>query len=365
MSVGSQTSGVEITEGFARPGSARRGRIGTKISSEIAGIGGGDPGIDEPNARRSGRSRPLQVGVFVLGLLAMSGILIADDGKSPDPASSPLGLVTISSYLLAPISILILYRIRFWKPFVPPAGPLPTPWRLPATLSLGLYLASIFGGIAGVALASTLIPDDADVLLGSAGMMWGGVVGIAVVGVIGGVAWRNSPLPEGARPPVDLRTSMITGVIAALLLIPIVQATSSIGVQLQIWLTGVEPSPLGHETLRMMADSTWTAVWWLMAGAAVIGAPVVEEVMYRGMLQQSVRKLGLGPIWASFLVGGFFSLMHLSAIPVDSRIGGLLALLVLGTGLGLLREWTGRLDACILLHGIFNLVNLLLALTID
>ena len=307
----------------------------------------------------------LKFAAIFTGLLAMPRILLADDGVAPEGGVELLELVTIASYVLAPLSVLVLIWMRFWKPFIPPAGPLPTPWRLPATIGLGLYLASIFLGVVGAALASWLVPADAGVLLRSAIMMWGVVLGTTMSAAIAGLAWNHFPKNEDAGPLVDLRTSLLAVVITAALLIPIVQATSSLGQFLQIWLSGVEPSPLGHETLRLMADSTWAPSWWLMASAAVIGAPFIEEVVYRGFLQQSIRKLGLGPIWASILVGGFFSLMHLSALPMDSRIAGLSGLFVLGTGLGLLREWTGRLDACILMHGIFNAFNLLLAMTVD
>ena len=58
--------------------------------------------------------------------------------------------------------------------------------------------------------------------------------------------------------------------------------------------------------------------------------------------------------------------LHLiRVVPADTRIAGLSGLLVLGVGLGLLREWTGRLDACILVHAIFNVFNLLLAMTVE
>ncbi|MBC02872.1 MAG: hypothetical protein CMJ34_06170 [Phycisphaerae bacterium] len=302
---------------------------------------------------------------MLTGLLAMPRILLADDAAAPESGLTLLEVVSIASWVLAPLSVLVLVRMRFWSRFVPPAGPLPTPWRLSATMGLGLYLASIFLGAAGAHLAGRLVPEDAGLVLRSAGMMWGMVLGTTVAAFLGALAWTSRRQPEGSGPLVDLRTSMLAACFAAALLIPMVQATSSLGQWLQNLITGAEPSPLGHETLRLMADSTGTPAWWLMATAAVIGAPFIEEVVYRGFLQQSIRKVGLGPIWASILVGGFFALMHVSALPADTRIAGLSGLLVLGVGLGLLREWTGRLDACILVHAIFNVFNLLLAMTVE
>ncbi|MCP4834489.1 MAG: CPBP family intramembrane metalloprotease [Phycisphaera sp.] len=298
-------------------------------------------------------------------LLATPGILLADDGVASAGESPILELVTIASYVLAPISILVLWRTRFWRALNVDGVALPTPWRLSAPAGVGLFVGSfLFGGI-GASLAKAALSPDVDPLLGGALLNWGSVLGMAVAGVAAAILWKGAPRVEGGGPLVDLRSSMIMALIAAILVIPLVQASSSLGQFLQILLSGTTPSPLGHETLRLMASSTDNAVaWWLVAGAAVLGAPVVEEIIYRGFLQQSARKVGVGPIWASIMIGGFFALMHLPALPVDSRMAGLSGLLVFGTGLGLLRERTGRLDACILVHAVFNAFNLILATAI-
>ena len=64
---------------------------------------------------------------------------------------------------------------------------------------------------------------------------------------------------------------------------------------------------------------------------------------------------------APVLVGGIFALVHIPALPEDSRIAGLSGLLVLGIALGILRERTGRLLPCILAHMGFNAFNLIIA----
>ena len=297
-------------------------------------------------------------------LLATPGILLADDGAASAGGSPILELVTIASYVLAPISILVLWRTRFWRALTPDGVALPTPWRLSAPAGIGLFLGSfLFGGI-GASLAAAIISPNADPLLGGACQMWGSVLGMAVVCVASAILWQGAPRVEGGGPLVDFRCSMLMALIAAILVIPLVQASSSAGQFIQTLLSGTTPSPLGHETLRLMASSAGTSTaWWLIAAAAVLGAPMVEEIIYRGFLQQSVRKVGVRPIWASIMIGGFFALMHLPALPVDSRMAGLSGLLVFGTGLGLLRERTGRLDACILVHAVFNAFNLVLATT--
>lgn len=300
-------------------------------------------------------------------LLMAPGILLADDGatgKTGDEVPSLLELVTLSSYVLGPLAVLILYRSGFWRNPTASEGPPPTPWRLPASLGIGLFLACFVLGGVGAGIAGSLLPPDVDRMLSVSATMWGGIAGMGCACAIGGLAWYRFPKPAMAPPVADLRTSLIKGLLAALLIIPIVQLVSSLGQLLQIWMSGTESSPLGHETLRLMVESAGEPSWWLLAGAAVLGAPLVEEVMYRGLLQQSARRVGVGPIWSSILTGGIFSLMHVPALPAENRIAGLSGLLVLGIGLGLLRERTGRLDACILVHVIFNGFNLLLATTV-
>lgn len=294
-------------------------------------------------------------------ILATPRILLADDGAAPAESASILELVTIASYILAPISIFVLWRTRFWQAFGAGGVQTPTPWRLPASIGVLFYVGSFLLGGVGVSVATRLTSPEADPLLASAFTMWGGVLGMATAGIAGAISWRRFPRVEDAGPSVGFRSSMALAVLAAVLVIPLVQASSNAGQFLQTLLSGTQPSHLGHETLRLMASATGGTAWWLMAAAAVLGAPVVEEVIYRGFLQQSARKVGVGPVWASIMIGGFFALMHLPALPMDSRIAGLSGLFVFGVGLGLLRERTGRLDACILVHMIFNAFNLALA----
>lgn len=122
--------------------------------------------------------------------------------------------------------------------------------------------------------------------------------------------------------------------------------------------TGVAPPAIGHDTLGQMVDGARDGWWWLMGATAVLLAPVLEECVYRGFLQQAMRRAGVGP-WASILVvSGLFTMMHLGSVPPDARAASLSSLAVLSCCFGWLAERTGTLAAPIAAHVAFNLANL-------
>lgn len=98
----------------------------------------------------------------------------------------------------------------------------------------------------------------------------------------------------------------------------------------------------------------WQAV---VIVSAVILAPLVEELIFRGLMQSMLRRV-IGP-WGAILAStGIFAFLHFGqgaqAIP---------ALLLLSVVLGYNYERTGRLVAPIAIHMLFNLVMILIFLT--
>ena len=104
--------------------------------------------------------------------------------------------------------------------------------------------------------------------------------------------------------------------------------------------------------------------WWAIALGAVIAAPIVEETLYRGILQQSLRRLGIGRWWAILATTGVFVLMHIPALTYEAMVGSMTALFAAGIIFGWIREQTGRLDASIIAHMLFNAFNLTLLMLI-
>ncbi|MEP7203525.1 MAG: CPBP family intramembrane glutamic endopeptidase [Ilumatobacteraceae bacterium] len=93
---------------------------------------------------------------------------------------------------------------------------------------------------------------------------------------------------------------------------------------------------------------------WLVGLVAivVIGAPFVEELMYRGLLQRAaVRRLN--DTVAIIAVAAFFALIHLRWVELPG-------LFVFGLILGVCALRTGRLGMSIVAHMAFNATGLLL-----
>ena len=101
--------------------------------------------------------------------------------------------------------------------------------------------------------------------------------------------------------------------------------------------------------LTDQAQGLWIVVLVLVV---VVGAPIAEEILYRGVLQNGVTAL-FGVMPGLVTTAAIFALVHFS--PVE--IPGLFAFALV---LGLLRKNSGRLGLPIVTHMAFNVAGLLL-----
>jgi uncharacterized protein len=139
--------------------------------------------------------------------------------------------------------------------------------------------------------------------------------------------------------PIDLATGLAGGIgaFAAAVVAGLITAA----------LFGDFTSAAGDQA-QQLADSGGPALLLLFALMVAVGAPIAEELTFRGLLWSGVAKRG-GPPWLSIGVSACaFALIHFE----PSR---LLVLLAVGTVLGVVRWRTGSLGACIVAHGINNL----------
>lgn len=96
---------------------------------------------------------------------------------------------------------------------------------------------------------------------------------------------------------------------------------------------------------------------WIFAGLVLIGAPLAEELAFRGLLFASLARSGLVS-WAVVLLTSFlFAAFHFEPV----RFG---VLFVVGLCLGWLRLRTGRLGAPIIAHAVNNLPGTLAILAL-
>ncbi|MEO8615011.1 MAG: type II CAAX endopeptidase family protein [Luteolibacter sp.] len=101
-----------------------------------------------------------------------------------------------------------------------------------------------------------------------------------------------------------------------------------------------------QETVKLLQNSTDPLVLGLMAFAAVIAAPICEELVFRGYFYPAAKKFA-GP-WAA---GIFSALIFASA---HGSLSALLPLFIFGCLLVLIYEKTGSLWAPIAVHFCFN-----------
>ena len=113
---------------------------------------------------------------------------------------------------------------------------------------------------------------------------------------------------------------------------------------------------LGHvdNDFERLIKGSRTAVY-LVAILATFTAPLVEEVVYRGVLYSAFRRK-FGFTIAVVLVTILFTLVHVPQYSLNNvpDYASVITLLFLSLALTLVRASTGNLLPCILLHTIFN-----------
>ncbi|HEX7010152.1 MAG TPA: CPBP family intramembrane glutamic endopeptidase [Phycisphaeraceae bacterium] len=172
-------------------------------------------------------------------------------------------------------------------------------------------------------------------VLGRVGLA-GGWAGLKRVGVLSGRLGR------------DLRLALA----GLLVTLPLVLGVLSLATLLGL-MFGQEAPAVGHELLQAMRKSTSPAGTALLIVSAVGVAPVVEEVLYRGLLQTVLlRTIGPQHRWRVVLLAAMvFTAMH--QVPWQALPG----LLVLGVAVGWLYEKSGSLWPSIGVHAGFNALN--------
>lgn len=139
---------------------------------------------------------------------------------------------------------------------------------------------------------------------------------------------------------------------------PLVMAAMILTISLMELISSQEYQMERHQELKLIVEHPQLPLRILIAVIAVIAAPVLEEMLFRGLFQTAIRSLleirsGLrhvpsSRIWLTILISSFlFALMH--ADP-----GHWPALFVLGIGMGYAYEKSGSLLQPIFIHALFN-----------
>jgi membrane protease YdiL (CAAX protease family) len=178
--------------------------------------------------------------------------------------------------------------------------------------------------------------------------------------------WRVSRAPQGLvragvvphRPAREL----VAGAFALLAALPMVLGSAVICTLITRHLLNIEPPKVGHDLLKTLLESSDIAVISLIAISAVLVAPILEEIMFRGLMQTALLDVfGHNRRWFVIVVTSIvFALIHTGGVVWQVMPG----LTILGLMLGWLYEKHGSLLPGIVLHMLFNAANIGLGMLI-
>jgi membrane protease YdiL (CAAX protease family) len=231
--------------------------------------------------------------------------------------------------------------------FLPSAAPRPIDARTAAATFLGAWLAAqIVASLILVAVADRATDPSF------------GVTALALVG-----AWTTYLVAMWLASQRAGSGSMVAdyglwfrpidavgvgiGVLCSLVLIRIVYLPLE-----ALWPTTFSEARL-NENAQDLVDSAGGSTWTVVA-VVVVGAPLMEELFYRGLLQRSLASRYSD--WLAVVgVAALFALVHFRPIEIPG-------LFVIGLVFGFAALRTGRLGMAIMIHVGFNATGILQAL---
>jgi len=186
--------------------------------------------------------------------------------------------------------------------------------------------------------------------------------------VLRGIPWRQVRRDIGLTWGENPAFEPLAGVASYIMALPLL----AIGLILMLVLMYVQrgvpaddanpflaPSAPSHPIIEPLVFGGWESRILILVLAAVV-APLVEEIMFRGVLYQHLREAscrwgtGLSIVFSGTVASFIFAVLHpqgLIAVPV---------LMALAYGFTIAREWRGTLVPCMVGHGLSNgLVTLL------
>jgi membrane protease YdiL (CAAX protease family) len=149
------------------------------------------------------------------------------------------------------------------------------------------------------------------------------------------------------------------GTLTALAAIPATMGMLALGAWFAVRILDVPTPAAGHSLLEIFSQSDSPGIRVGIALSAVLIAPIVEEFLFRGLLQTALQQSGfIQSRWRVILLtAALFSVVHAGGVIWQAMPG----LFVLAIALGWLYERTGSLWPGIALHMTFNALNLLLS----
>lgn len=180
----------------------------------------------------------------------------------------------------------------------------------------------------------------------------------------GGVGLGLLVLMAKSAPEAGLRIGgldPLVGLGCFVLALPLVQVASMGAEWLYHEVYGVSPPRIAHDTLAQIVAHRDERMVWLLVAAVVIGAPIVEELVFRVGVQSAILKV-TGSAWGAVLgTSVLFTLIHWSVVPPEGRFA-LAQIFVLSLSMGIAYERTRKLGVPIVMHVCFNAMTVALAM---
>lgn len=154
-------------------------------------------------------------------------------------------------------------------------------------------------------------------------------------------------------------TFLITGVTWLISYPVMILLGQGIGLLVSQYLGG-HPEPLDQVAVKYLKTLiNYPALFWGTIVAMVLVIPIAEEILFRGLLQNALKKY-LSRYSSVVLASVLFALLHYSYDQGFTNWELLTSLFVFSCFLGLIYERQQTLWASISLHSLFNLISVLL-----
>jgi hypothetical protein len=271
-----------------------------------------------------------------------------------DPTSLVISAAFVVAALIFPIAAVIGALRRVPQSAV--SDPLETPRVLPPPLPfgkvlVGLYqpldllpVALIFSAFSLLVVSSLSAPASPDRELAASDLVMNIGFQIFIAGTVLVYMMRRTTAADwlGLRWPAWSKVFFIApaSVFGMWLIFGVLQACGYMQ-----WMESLGAETM-QESVKLLQTTEDPAVLWLMALAAVLVAPLCEELLFRGYLYPVAKKF-TGPWLAACSSALFFAAAH-------GNLSALLPLFLFGLLLVWIYEKTGSLWAPIAVHFCFN-----------
>ena len=218
-------------------------------------------------------------------------------------------------------------------------APLPTGPSL-ALAAGGFVVGIVFASVLGaIALAVTSDSEGPALLTASFVGLWVPLVGASL---LASASFGSKSVRRDlgwAFERSDLGWGVLVGVVG------LVAASAA------QWALSAFPELVGTNTNFIEDQAATTTGAVVVVLSTIVGAPIVEELFFRGLLQRGLARLGVA---AAFLQALVFGLIHVTPSEGLGNVGIVLGVGVFGLVLGLAARHFRRLGPTIVGHAVFN-----------